>query len=300
MRIALSIGTGLALMLLGTAALAQGEPTTSTTTTTTPAASGSADASASVTAPRATAAATVVTTPAKKEDDGITDHEKVVGKFGVGYLGMTQLPLGSGAIPGCAGNTCPALPITRATVDAPVIGVRYWIRERFGIDAGIGFSMFSQSISAESNNTEVKTDGPSVLAVALHGGLPFAFAYGKHYKFLAIPEINVGFTRRAEEQTAPAGGAASPDVVRSGFRLDVGGRVGSEIQFGFIGVPELSLQATVGLNLRHVVWSTSQDAGTNVPTPRESSDSETGFGTTVQSDPWALFVNNVSAIYYFP
>ena len=33
----------------------------------------------------------------------------------------------------------------------------------------------------------------------------------------------------------------------SGIRFDVGARTGFELFFGFIGIPELSLSATVGL-----------------------------------------------------
>ena len=35
-------------------------------------------------------------------------------------------------------------------------------------------------------------------------------------------------------------------------------------------------------------------------TPISSSVQSNGLSTSVQSDPWALFVNNISALYYFP
>jgi len=57
----------------------------------------------------------------------------------------------------------------------------------------------------------------------------------------------------------------------------------------------------VGLNFRHRNWSATQDA--NAPTtPAEIavSNNQNDFGTTVQSDPWAIFTNNIAAIYYFP
>jgi len=245
-----------------------------------------------VTTQPAQATGTVTTDPAKK-DDGITDHEKVVGKFGVMYFGVTQQPIGQGA---------PAA-VQQGTVQMPMIGVRYWLQERLGLDLGIGFNFLSSSRATVANGQpETTTDGPAVVALGLHGGVPLAFAYGKHYKFLLVPELNVGYATQTEAaQNVPAGTATPPDIHRSGFRFDVGARIGTEIQFGFIGIPELALQASVGLNYRRQVWHASQDAAAPVvPNPSSSSLGTNDFRTTVQADPWALFVNNISAIYYFP
>lgn len=294
MRNVLGFITGLGVLLTTTVALAQPtEPTPGT-------GAAPADQSAQplpppppATVSASTSSSTTATAPAaasEKNDDGITDHEKVVGKFGVMYFGVTQQPIGTGA-PGGVG---------RGTVQTPVIGARYWLQERLGIDVGLGFNFFSSSRSTTAGPTTTDTDGPAVLAFAVHGGLPLAFAYGKHYKFLVVPELNIGYATQTEAQQNPQPGApVAADIHRSGFRFDVGGRVGTEIQFGFIGVPELALQASVGLNFRHQVWSASQDAANNVPAS-SSSDRATNVGTTVQSDPWALFTNNISAIYYFP
>ncbi len=222
-----------------------------------------------------------------KTDDGVTDHEMVVGKCGVAYFGINQQPLGVGA----------ANAVGRGNVDTPVIGVRYWMKERMGLDLGLGLNFFSSSRSVNSNNTEVSTDGPAAISFAVHGGLPLAFAYGKHYKFLVVPELNFGYATQTE--AAQNNVANVPDIHRTGLRFDVGARIGSEIQFGFIGIPELALQASVGLNFRHQRWSSSQDAA-NGTAEISSSESASNFGTTVQSDPWALFTNNIAAIYYFP
>src|SRR5262249_9249481 len=59
-----------------------------------------------------------------------TDHERYIGKFAVGYFGISQLPIALGA-PGGAG-------LQPDTVAAPVVGVRYWINRMIGIDGGIG------------------------------------------------------------------------------------------------------------------------------------------------------------------
>ncbi len=299
MRKVLGIIAGLGVLLTTTVAAAQ-QPSDTPPPASPPAGTAEPEAQtlpppkpAPVTATVSTTTTTTVPEAAKK-DDGITDHEKVVGKFGVMYFGVTQQPIGTGA----------AANVGRGTVQTPVIGMRYWLQERLGIDVGVGFNFFSSSRAVEANGQpEATTDGPAVLAFALHGGLPLAFAYGKHYKFLLVPELNLGYATQTEAaQNVPPGAPTPPDIHRSGFRFDVGARVGTEIQFGFIGIPELALQASVGLNFRRQVWSASRDANAaaGVPNPESSSDGQNNLGTTVQSDPWALFVNNISAIYYFP
>lgn len=292
MRNALGCGVALGILFATTAAMAQEPTPPPTEPIVTPKPTATATVSTQTTATATTTAPPAVT-EAKKDDEsgkGTTDHERVIGHFGVGYFGVTSQPIG------VTGNGV-ATGVTRGTVQVPVIGARYWLMERIGIDAGLGLNFFSSASSASAANKEIDTDGPAVAAFALHAGVPVAFAYGKHYKFLAIPEVNFGYATQTEAaQNVAAGTAAPPDVHRTGIRFDVGARIGTEIQFGFIGIPELALQASVGLNFQHSVWHASQ--ATNPETA--SSQTSTSFGTTVQSDPWAIFTNNIAAIYYFP
>ena len=73
----------------------------------------------------------------------------------------------------------------------------------------------------------------------------------------------------------------------------IGARVGAEIQFGFIGIPQLALQGTVGVHL------TYEGSSISLPNNTELSAHRFGFGTTVQGKPWDIFTSNISAIYYF-
>jgi hypothetical protein len=65
--------------------------------------------------------------------------------------------------------------------------------------------------------------------------------------------------------------------------------VGAEIQFGFIGIPQLSLQGTVGLLFTHT------ETSTNVPA---ASAHTNDLQTTVGATPWAIFANAIEATYY--
>lgn len=232
---------------------------------------------ATVTPPKPVVTAAPAT---EKADSGISDHEKVVGKIAVAYLGFSQLPLASEG-----GGT--------GSLNTPVIGARYWLNEKMGIDAGLGFGTTFGSSTAKNNNVETTTSSPAALGVAVHGGVPLVLGHQKHYKLLVIPELNFGFTTRTIETPN------APNVNLGGWRLDVGARAGAEIHFGFIGVPQLSLQGTVGLAFQHQTWSATREAfGTQ--TEQSQTISRNGIGTSVQADPWALFTNNISALYYFP
>jgi hypothetical protein len=225
---------------------------------------------------------------AKVEDDS-PDHERFVGHFAVGYFGISQIPI---ANPGAGAATGGGLGgTTGSTVTAPLIGGRYWLKRNLGIDAAIGLGVASGSTTVVTGNTTTSVSNPSQFGFLIHGGVPIAFAEGHHYTFELVPEATLGFSSGTVKAAADAP-AGTADISLSGFRLDMGARVGAEIHFGFIGVPELALQASVGLYLQLQSYKASQGN-------TSYSSSSTSFATSVSSDPWALFTDNISALYYF-
>lgn len=199
---------------------------------------------------------------------GGTDHSQVVGTFGVGYMGLADINTAAGRIP------------------APVVGVRYWLSEGMGIDAGLGLGYSSAKTTTEGGGTTVEREDPSAFGVLLHGGVPLALATGKHHTFQVIPELNVGYGTSTLKQEG------QDDTDRTGFLLDLGARAGTEIHFGFMGLPRLALQGTVGVRFSYTSQTSKQGDS-------ETSSSQIGFGTTVQSSPWAIFTSNLAALYYF-
>lgn len=198
---------------------------------------------------------------------GNSDHDSVVGRLAVGYLGRNGIPVGAG--------------VNVNVVPTPVIGVRYWLSDMLGIDAGLGFGLSGGSAKVAG----MSQDAPSWRLFMIHGGVPLSLASAGHFSFQVVPELNLGF----------AGG--SVDVAGmsnkvSGFHFDIGARAGAEIHFGFIDVPQLSLQGSVGLRLN--ADSTSQTIG-----GVEQSASTSSLGTTVGDNPWNIFTSNVAALYYF-
>jgi hypothetical protein len=212
-----------------------------------------------------------------REDARPTDHAGVRGHVAVGYLGLSNVPIAGGT--GTLG----------AFVSAPVLGVRYWLPNTFvGIDAGLGISVASGSHDISSGTMSSSTDEPSTTAFAFHAGIPVALATGSHYTFELVPEINVGFANSTIKAVPPA----TEDTSLSGYRFDVGARAGAEIQFGFIGVPELALQASVGLFLSRQFAKASTST-------LSSSEGRWSFASSLVDDPWQIFAGNVAALYYF-
>ena len=237
--------------------------------------------STTTTTQQTTPAASVIggtTAVAAPVDDGTTDQERFVGHFGVTYFGVSQVPISTGA--GAAGDN----------INAPTIGVRYWLQRSMGLDLGLGFGLSSGSQDATTAGVTQSVDQPGRFALVVHGGVPLVHGRGKHYAFELIPEANFGFATGSLKGLGTAG-----DISISGSRIDLGGRIGAEIFFGFMGIPELSLQASVGLFLHRTAFKWSQDT----PVSNGGSSSTMTIGTTVQADPWAIFANNISATYYF-
>lgn len=269
-KFGLSVCVGCVALSSESAAFAQtaGVQTTATTTTTTTtpvAAPVVAPAPADAPAPAQTGMALPGMTPDAALD--ATDHARVVGHFGVGYMGRRTITID---------------PTNGNTQDAPIIGIRYWLDPLIGIDAGLGLLMSGGSVTTGGNSTD--TQGFTIFMI--HGGVPLALAGSRHFSFQIVPELNLGIA------SSNTGGAAGSDL--SGLHLDIGARAGSEIQFGFIGIPELSLQAGVGLALAYDRAKISPPNG--APT---TSVSRTTLGTSVGDNPWNIFTGNIAALYYF-
>ena len=238
---------GFAVLTVGSAAFAQEATQTTQTTTTTTTAPVAAPATA-----QPAPAQTGMTLPGAVPDPAGSDHALVAGHFGVGYMGLRGLAFG-----GAAG-----------TQDAPVVGVRYWLDQGMGIDAGLGLRFSGGSAGVPSYN----------IAIA-HFGVPLALAGSKHFSFQVTPEGNLGYGTTDNG----GGGPTTKD-----FHLDLGVRVGAEVQFGFIGIPELGLQAGIGAGLNYDHVSVAGAGGHTL-----------AFGTSVGDNPWNIFTSNIAALYYF-
>lgn len=219
---------------------------------------------------------------------GASDHDMMVGRLAVTYFGITAV--GAGAAAGLGAYDSPYA----VAGFAPVIGIRYWLNGMLGIDAGIGLSLVGGSTEVDAPPADpVDADRESFTGFVFHGGVPLALASTDHFTFEIIPEANIGFTSAAEDPNGDGDG----DISHNGLHLDIGARAGAEIHFGFIKIPQLSLQASVGLRFDYDSGKSTDSTGPDDDV--EATASRTELHTTVQGAPWAIFTNNIAALYYF-
>lgn len=206
-------------------------------------------------------------------------HADMVGRFGIGFFGVTDLPI-------CLDGGC-----DNGAVSAPALGLRYWLDETLGIEGALGFGSTGGTQTIEGNGGMDENLDADTLGILLHGAVPVALAFSDNFVFEVIPEMDIGFATGTiyDNNTAPGMNPQDTDI--SGFLFRLGGRAGAEIHFGFIGIPQLSLQGTVGLHFSYTSRSSSL-AGLDV------SHSRTNIGTSVQESPWNIFTGNIAAIYY--
>jgi hypothetical protein len=220
--------------------------------------------------------------PRARVAPGDSEHAQFVGTLAIGYLGRRTMVVGcdpgtEGTQPGeaCGGGN-------RQNLNVPVIGIRYWISDLIGIDAGLGMAI--NSLSGSNPGGDIAR--PNSTAFMLHGGVPLALTSSGHFSFQVIPEMNLGFSSYSMD--TPPGSLSG-----SGLHFDIGARAGAEIHFGFIGIPQLSLLGTIGLAFA------LDDSKSEAPGGGNTNRSEISLATSVQDSPWNIFTSNVAAFYYF-
>lgn len=214
-----------------------------------------------------------------------SDHDSVVGTFGIGFLGVREMRLGEGV------GEINAIP--SQTTHAPVIGARYWITRLIGIDGGVGFWFNGGSDKLEdpdpANTNPREGNVAGITTAIVHVGVPLALANAGHFSFQVVPEVNAGYSTQKLETDALT-------VENTGLHLDGGVRGGAEIHFGFIKLPRLSLQGSIGLLFSYDQVQSKETAGGN---ERKATQTRMSLSTMTNSDPWHIFAGNIAALYYF-
>lgn len=192
-----------------------------------------------------------------------TDHAAVTRRLGLGYVGVSGVPISPGDL-------------EFDHVSAPALGLRWWWSERVGFDLAVGV-WYTERAGQSGSVSGSGIQDPYALAFTTRVGVPYAVYIGRHYTFLLQADVMFGFAQeRAYGER------------RHGFIFEGLIQGGAEIQLGFIGLPELALQGTVGVFVRHE-WLSADNPHVSVTT----------MGTNVTNDPWDFFRTAVAARYYF-
>lgn len=208
-----------------------------------------------------------------RPEEALTDHERVVKHLGLGWGGAPDLAVGT----------------LDRTIAAPSLAARYWQTARFGLELGVGLSYVGATTAVQQpGSTSTERVEPTLWGFSVRLAAPIALSWGRHYTLVVIPETRIGWAtvgaRTAPDEESDDGG--------SGLTFEFGARAGAELHFGFLGVPELALEATVGLALQAVsVETTDGNTGTKA--------SRVSIATTAYEAPWDFFRTAVAARYYF-
>ncbi len=235
--------------------------------------------------------------PETKERDlhgEVSDHDKILRRWGVSWLGISDIPIALAQLVGTSGDAAlrPNDTVTIREVSTPALGVRYWINRRWAIEPGFGVHYSGGKMESEWGSVSQKTDKQATTAMLFHAGAPICISNGRHLALLVIPEVNVGFAH--SNVKVPVEENSPGEAQLRGFRLDAGARAGAEIHFGFMGMPELSLEGSIGLLYSYQRVSAS--AGN-----QKTSDVSTRLTTSSFGNPWDIFrsLGTISARYYF-
>jgi hypothetical protein len=195
-----------------------------------------------------------------------------VGRIGVGWLGTVDVPVG------------PALAAGTPPIPTPVVGIRYWLSSTLGIDAGLGFFTTNSATRTEATTNQT-VQGPTRTAFVLHAGVPLSLADVGNFSFVVTPELNLGIG-------TGKGTNADANADLSGFLLEGGVRAGAEVFFGFIGIPQLSLEGSAGVFLSSATGKVSAGGGS-------TRFSTFMLSTSSVAQPWDIFRKDIAARYYF-
>jgi hypothetical protein len=227
-------------------------------------------------------------TPAAEHNDG----ERWGGHFGVGYYGQQTLGFigdngGAGVPPG--------------STTLHFVGARYWLSQGnaglvkgIGVDVAVGLALDSSSAETDTGTGTTNIDLPGAGGFGLRAGMPLALYSAKHATFQVSPEFTFAMGGSNLKGDAAQG---TVDMDRSSTSFGLGARAGVEVFFGFIGMPQLALDATVGLGVDY----RSQTFSTEVAGVKTSAtNSEFSLSTTDGEKPWEVFTNGIiRARYYF-
>jgi len=156
-----------------------------------------------------------------------TDHDLVVGHWGIQARRLAGTPYPLTLTPNGACPTPNATPTPPCTIDMGAIAVRYWKTRNFAWNAGLALALGGGKLGSQGLDTYYGL-GPIV-------GLTMLLANWRHLAVSASPEASYVYFK-------PTGGSA-PSTQLISFRAELEG----ELHFGFIDVPALSIGLTAGL-----------------------------------------------------
>jgi len=270
---AFRLAAAAALVTLGAAASAQSKPVAPRPASAVPVPPPPAALAASSTSAGATPQAMVMARDTR-------DFEQVSGRWGAAFFGVRSVDFGS--FP-------PGVP---NTVEVVTVGVRRWMSpgsmgssRPWAVDAGLGFAYGRTKTETPVTGGGTSSAQASGFGLGFHLGLPIALAQGRHVTALLAPEVDLLYASGKADQGTPL-----RIIDWRGFGFDVGARLGAEIYFGFLDMPQLALEGSLGVKARY-------DSVTMKP--KAVGQNDVSHWRLGSDRPFGFLAGNVAAIYYF-
>lgn len=226
------------------------------------------------------------------DTSGASDHAAVVGHLGLRYFGSADMP---------ALSFTGGMATQGGTQAIHTVGGRYWLNGALALEGGlgIGFSSGSNTRTVQSggNTMQQSSDNPNFFGLGLQLGLPIMVAEAKHLVIHLDPYL---YFRYGTSGITTGSGMSTTDNTLSAVQFGLGANAVAELQFGFIGLPQLGLQAQFGFGLAYNSNSfKSVVLSTNDTTTITSSGF--GIGTTVGPNYGLdqIISGSISAVWYF-
>ena len=188
--------------------------------------------------PAPPAARVVVPVPTADETPAPSDHDAVVGHFGIEIRRIDTSPF---PLDLRADAACPRAQTTACTVSLGALSLRYWQTRNLAFTGGLAFGLGGGRDAGHTLDTYVGL-GPIA-------GVSILLGNWRHFAVAASPEASLVWFSPGHT------GATSTTLVTVRAALE------GELHFGFVGVPALSLGLDAGLGFRWVsaaearVWS---------------------------------------------
>jgi hypothetical protein len=173
--------------------------------------------------------------------EGASDQRSMQRRIGVGFTGRRQVAV-------------ERLGDTGDTIQLGVFNLRYWAGESWGVDLGLGGSWVTSAQQTNDGDRVIDSPGPRDFGGLLHVGVPFVVNTYKDFSILFAPEVELGLTNVLSENVDDA----DQSIAGGGLSIGLGARVGGELHFGMIGLPQLAVESSLGLGGRFGFASAKQ------------------------------------------
>lgn len=244
------------------------------------------------------------------DTSGPTDHSVVVGRLGLRYFGTTR----AAALVSCTGgpqpvDDAPAPGAPDPRLQLHTVGMRYWLNNSLGIEAGLSFGeRHGWYLKYRHRGTNRPPLGrPQCLRVRPPRRAADSSRQAKHISIQIAPYFNLAYAAGGLQWSTRPDQMDANDFLRntslSFFRLELGATAQAELQFGFLGAPQLGLIAQFGVGLGFQTRSVTTDILlSRQQTANTTSNSRSGFevGTTIGNFGLAdIITGSLAAVWYF-